>query len=61
MADSLWDRLCKEHGIGQDGQQLENNKNEDIGNPNVMFHHEQFGNRYVPRAVLADNEDMPMA
>ena len=60
MADPLWDQLLKDQCLDDEAKPMENKSDEDIGNRNVFFHEEKNSERFIPRTVLYDCEDIPM-
>lgn len=60
MASACWELYCMEHAIGKDGQIIKDRLKEDDNNAILpgcdAFFAVTEGNRYVPRAILADLE-----
>lgn len=60
MASACWELYCMEHAIGKDGQIIKDRLKEDDNNAILpgcdAFFSVTEGNRYVPRAILADLE-----
>ncbi|QLQ79149.1 hypothetical protein HG537_0B04970 [Torulaspora globosa] len=55
MGKHFWSQLAREHGIGKDGQSLDNSGDARDDDTNPFFKLNE-GNRYTPRALMIDLE-----